>query len=163
VFADDQPRDIILRQLTNFDRKVTLDLRQQIQDAGRTLDEIIIMASIVEREVQSDADMAQVAGILWNRIENGEGLYADATIRYAINDWEHPLTVTDLAADSPYNTRKFRGLPPGPISNPGLRAIIAAVRPQVTDYFYYLSAPDGQTIFAKTLNEHNANKAKYLP
>ena len=162
VSADDTPHDVIIRMLVTFDTKVTAQLRQEAEASGRTLDQIIIMASIIEREVQTDADMAKVAGVLWKRFDDGVGLDADATVRYAVNKWDEPLTINDLRIDSPYNSRRFRGLPPGPISNPGLRAILAAIRPEATDYYYYLSTPEGETIFSKTLDEHNVNKARYL-
>lgn len=162
VFEDDTPADVIERMLANFSQKVPSQLQADIAQSGRSLDDIIIMASIIEREVIHDEDMALISGILWKRIENGEGLYADATIRYALNKWDGALTVQDLAVDSPYNSRKYRGLPPGPISNPGIRAIMAALHPQASEYYYYLSTPSGETIFSKTNEEHNLNKAKYL-
>lgn len=162
VFDDDSPRDVIARQLATFDTKFTEELREQAQATGRTLDQVVIMASIIEREVLTDEDMALVAGVLWRRYEEGAGLDADATVRYALKNWDRPLTVEDLRVDSPYNTRRYRGLPPGPISNPGLRALVAAVRPEESEYYYYLSAPDGKTYFGRTNDEHNANKAKYL-
>lgn len=158
---DDTTKDIVTRLLGNFDRKVTQELRDEAKQKGRTLDEIIIMASIIEKEVQSTEDMAMVSGILWKRIDNNEGLYADATVEYIVNK-NGALTVQDLSLDSPYNTRKYRGLPPGPISNPGMNAIIAAIRPQQSDYYYYLTTKEGKTVFAKTNDEHNRNKAKYL-
>lgn len=162
VFDDDSARDVIARQLATFDQKFTEELRSEAQATGRSLDEIVIMASIVEREVLTDEDMAKVSGVLWKRFDEGTGLGADATIRYILEKWDGALTVQDLATTSPYNTRRFRGLPPGPISNPGLRALLAAVRPEESEFYYYLSAPDGQTYFARTNDEHNANKAKYL-
>lgn len=162
VFPDDTSSDVIRRLLANFDAKFTEDLRDEAAAQNRTLDQIVTMASIIEREVLTDEDMAQVSGILWKRNDDGVGLDADATVRYALDKWDDPLTFQDLQTDSPYNTRKWRGLPPGPISNPGLRAIVAAVRPQESDYYYYLSAPDGKTIFSKTLAEHNSNKARHL-
>ena len=81
------------------------------------------------------------SGVLWSRFDDGAGLDADATVRYALDKPKGPLTVQDLDVDSPYNTRKYRGLPPGPISNPGLRAFTAAVRPEESEYYYYLNAP----------------------
>lgn len=170
VFADDAPADVIRRMLANFDEKIKAATPDEalptgqagLAKSGRSLDQIVIMASIIEREVLTDADLAIVSGILWKRNDDGVGLDADATVRYALNKWDGRLTVQDLATDSPYNTRKYRGLPPGPISNPGLRALVAAVRPEESDYYYYLSTPDGQTIFSRNLAEHNANKAKYL-
>lgn len=162
VFIDDEPKNVIQRMLANFNEKFSQELRNEATAGGHTIDQIIIMASIVEREVLTDKDMAMIAGILWKRLDDGVGLDADATVRYALDKWDKPLTVQDLANDSPYNTRKWRGLPPGPISNPGLRSLQAAVRPESSEYYYYLSAPSGQTIFSRNLAEHNENKAKYL-
>lgn len=124
---------------------------------------IVTLASIVEREVRSPEDRRLVAGILWKRFVAGIGLDADATIRYALGNWDDPLTVEDLRVDSPYNTRRFRGLPPGPIGNPGMDSLRAAFAPTVSDNLYYLSAPDGTTIFSRTLDEHTAARRKYLP
>jgi UPF0755 protein len=162
VLADDTAADIIARLLANFDQKLNSSLRQQITDQGRTLDQVVIMASLIEREVRSDTDMAAVSDVLWKRFDDGVGLGVDATVRYALDKWDEPLTVADLQIDSPYNTRRFAGLPPGPIGNPGARALLAAINPEPNDYYYYLSAPDGTTIFSKTLDEHNLNKARYL-
>ncbi len=161
ITADDKPRDVIMRMLGNFDRKVPDNIRTEAQENNRTLDEIIIMASIVEKEVRDEKDMALVAGVLWKRIDDQEGLYADATLEYIVEK-NGNLTTADLALDTPYNTRKYRGLPPTPISNPGLTAILAALRPQESEYYYYLTAKDGTTIFSKTNDEHNINKVKYL-
>ncbi len=162
AFGDDTPNDIIKRMLGNFDKKITPELREEISKSGRTLDQIVNMASIVEREVNRTADLPKVADVLWKRYDDGAGLGADATIRYALNDWEKSLTVQDLDLDSPYNTRKYRGLPPTAIGNPGLTAILAALRPEKNDFYYYLSTSSGETIFAKTNDEHNRNKVKYL-
>jgi UPF0755 protein len=168
VFADDTPQDVIRRMLANFHVRIqeanvpSEALVKGEVKPGRTLDQIIIMASIIEREVQKPEDMATVAGILWKRNDAEMGLDADATVRFALEKWDGGLTVQDLAIDSPYNTRRYRGLPPGPISNPGLAAIMAAINPKESEYWYYLSAQDGTTIYAKTNDEHNANKAKYL-
>ena len=162
VFADDTPADVIRRMLGTFNERFSAELFREARERGRTLDQIVIMASIIEREVQKDEDMALVAGVLWKRFDDGLGLAADATVRYALDKWDEPLTAQDLALDSPYNTRRYRGLPPGPLSNPGLRALVAAVRPAPSDYYYYLSTPAGETIFSRTLDEHNVNKAEYL-
>lgn len=162
VFNDDTPQDVIRRLLATFQHKVVDAGLSGDPNSNRSLDQIVTMASIVEREVQSDADMALAAGILWQRLDDNVGLAADATVRYALDKWDGALTHEDLQADSPYNTRRYAGLPPGPISNPSLRALLAAARPQPSDYYFYLSAPDGQTVFSRTLAEHNANKAEYL-
>lgn len=164
VFPDDTPEDVIRRMLGTFDRRVRqAGLPEKAGELDKSLDEVVIMASIVEREVISDTDMALVSGVLWKRNNEDTGLYADATIRYALNKWDGGLTVTDLATDTPYNTRKYKGLPPGPISNPGLRALVAAAEPEESPYYYYLSAAEtGKTIFAETNDEHNRNKVNHL-
>ena len=163
VFENDTPEDVIRRMLANFNEKIsTAGIPEAAETSGRTLDEVVIMASIVEREVQTDVDMAKVAGILWKRFDEGIGLGADATVRYVIDKQTGPLTAADLGVDSPYNTRRYRGLTPGPISNPGLRALTAAANPEDSPYYYYLSAPSGETIFAETNDQHNVNKAEYL-
>lgn len=163
VFEDDTPEDVIRRMIGIFQTKTEqAGIPEAALTAGRTLDEVVIMASIVEREVQSDADMAQVAGVLWKRLDENIGLGADATVRYALDKQTGPLTVNDLTVDSPYNTRRYAGLPPGPISSPGLRALTAAASPEESPYYYYLSAPSGETIFAETNEEHNQNKVNHL-
>lgn len=161
ITPDDSPEDVIMRMLGNFDTKITEGVREEIARQDNTLDEIINMASILEKEVQTEKDMAMVAGVLWKRIGDGEGLYVDATLEYVVEK-NGELTVQDLALDTPYNTRKYRGLPPTPINNPGLTSILAAIRPEASEYYYYLTAKDGTTIFAKTNDEHNRNKLKYL-
>lgn len=162
VFPDDTPKDVITRMLIAFDTNLTEELQTEAKTNNRTLDEIVIMASIIEREVINTEDMSMISGVLWKRFDENIGLAVDATTRYALDKWDDPLTYQDLQTDSPYNTRKYRGLPPTPISNPGARAIIAAVRPKASPYYYYLSTPEGETIFSKTNDEHNVNKAKYL-
>ena len=89
-------------------------------------------------------------------------LDVDATVRFITNNWLAPISIEDLNIDSPYNTRKVSGLPPGPICNPGLAAIEAVLNPTKSSYFYYLTANDGTSYYARTLDEHNTNKAKYL-
>lgn len=161
IAKDDTSKDVIVRMLANFDKKVTPELREEAKTQHRTLDQIVIMASIIEKEVPHPQDMPIVAGIFWKRLDEGQGMYADSTIRYALKNSDE-LTVQDLATDSPYNTRRYKGLPPGPISNPGISAILAAIRPQATDYYYYLTDKNDTAIYAKTNEEHNRNKVKYL-
>ncbi|MEK7560829.1 MAG: endolytic transglycosylase MltG [Patescibacteria group bacterium] len=155
--------------LKNFGAKLTPALRAAAENRGRTIRDIVIMASILEREVVSNDDRAVVSGILWKRLKAGMPLQVDATISYILKieagAGQRPdgkLTTDDLAIDSPYNTYKFAGLPSGPIGNPGISAIAAAIDPRETPYLYYLSRPDGVTVFSRTLKEHNAAKARYL-
>lgn len=131
--------------------------------------ETLILASILEREVPEFEDQQIIAGILLKRIANKIPLQVDATVSYAkcggaIRECSNPRVLrSDLDFPSPYNTYKIFGFPPTPISNPGLSAVRAAATPKQSSYFYYLSAAKtGETIFSRTLEEHNLNRAKYL-
>lgn len=162
VYRDASLESIIEKMIANLEKKLDQTLRDEIAKQKKTVFEVITMASLIEEEVRSEEDRAIVSGILWKRLERGIPLQVDATVVY-IRGYNHtPLTKTDLASPSPYNTYKYRGLPAGPISNPGLSAIKAAIYPEENPYLYYLSAPDGRTIFSTTLEEHNAAKEKYL-
>lgn len=130
-------------------------------NSTRSLHQVLTMASIVEAEERDPAAMPLVADILWRRLDAGWQIGADATLFYALGHKEH-LTAADLAIDSPYNTRRFAGLPPTPIGSPGLAAIRATLQPQANEYWYYLHAPDGQIYFARDNAGHEANKARYL-
>ncbi|MDP3963476.1 MAG: endolytic transglycosylase MltG [bacterium] len=123
---------------------------------------IVILASIIEKEVRTQDDMKTVSGILWNRLKIDMPLQVDASIVYVTGKKTGEVTYDDLQINSPYNTYRNRGLPPAPIANPGLNAIMAAIYPTETDYLYYLSKPTGETVFSRTLQEHNAAKEKYL-
>ena len=120
----------------------------------------LILASIVEREAKFDKDRATIAGVYQNRLNDGMKLEADPTVQYAKGDWSI-LSLDDLTINSPYNTYLNTGLPPTPICNPGLASIKAAINPEKNDYFYFFHLADGTTIYSKTLDEHNANLAKY--
>lgn len=161
-FKNSTASQVLKKFLDNFDRKFSTDLRQATTTSGHSVYEEVIMASILEAELQSARDRAMAADIFWRRIGAGTGLNADTTVLFAIGKKNHVLTAADLQIDSPYNTYRNRGLPPGPIGNPGLSALEAAVHPVANEYWYYLTAPSGQTIFAKTLEEQAQNKKKYL-
>ena len=161
-FKNTPPDEVITRMLERFDEQFKVAAKETPGLGIHKLHEIVTMASIIEREVKTPEDRRIVSGILWSRIEHGVAMAADATIRYALNNWDKPLTVKDLKTNSPYNSRTNAGLTPGPIGNPGLDTLKAAMDSKETDYFYYLSASDGKTIFSKTLEEHNTNVQKYL-
>ena len=154
--------NIVGKMLGNFDEKITDAMRVKYKARGKNLYEIVIMASLLEKEVRTLEDMKIVSGILWKRMEIGMPLQIDATLAYLTGKKTGEITDDDKLIDSPYNTYAFRGLPPAPISNPGLNAIEAAIEPSASDYLYYLSTPQGETIFSKTNEEHNENRAKYL-
>lgn len=163
ISQDATAEEIINKLLSNFDKKLTPALRAEIKRQKKNVYEIITMASLIEKEVRSTEDMKIVSGIFWDRIKNGLALNSCATLAYILGVNKAQYTLADTKVDSPYNTYKYRGLPPGPIANPGLNAITAAIYPTGTDYNYFLSDPKtGQTIYSRTLDEHNANKYKYL-
>jgi UPF0755 protein len=148
--------------LKNFSEKITPDMLTEISNQKKSLYDILTMASIVEGEVSKDSDRKVVAGIFWNRLAIGQALGSDATLEYVLGGNKRQHSIAETQIDSPYNTYRFKGLPPGPVSNPGLSAIDAAINPAETQYFYFLSDPaTGETIFSKTFEEHVANKAKY--
>jgi len=162
IYEDASVEEIVRKMLDNFGKKLTPDLREEIKKQNKTIYEIITLASIIEKEVAKDEDRKIVAGIFYKRLENNIGLQADSTINYITGKRVTRASSEDIKIDSLYNTYKYRGLPPGPICNPGISAILAAIYPKKTDYWYFLTTPKGKTIFSKTLKEHNKNKTKYL-
>jgi UPF0755 protein len=120
------------------------------------------MASLVEEEARTLETRRTIAGILWKRLKLGMPLQVDAVFPYIIGKNTYELSIGDLALDSPYNTYKYAGLPPAPITNPGLDAMLAAVTPTDSPYLYYLSDRNGKMHYARTHDGHLANKAAYL-
>lgn len=160
---DARAKDAVLAMLSNFDRKLTAEARAEVKRQGKTIYQIVTMASVIEKEVRSEKDMKTVSGIFWNRIKNGQPLESCATLAYILGKNKPIYTLEDTHIDSPYNTYRKYGLPPGPISNPSLQAIEAAIYPDQTDFNYFLSRPDtGETVFSKTYAEHLKNQDKYL-
>ncbi len=122
----------------------------------------VIMASILEREANDEKDMYLISGILWKRIEIDMPLQVDASFAYLLNKESSEVTLDDISLDSPFNTYKYKGLPPSPLGNPGSLALDAAFHPALSPYLYYLHDPSGQVHFARTFKEHVQNKNKYL-
>lgn len=154
--------DIATKILENFDKKLTKDLRDEIKNQNKTTFEIITLASIAQSESASSEEMKTIAGVFYNRLKKNYPLESDATINYITGKNLRQPTIADTKVKSLYNTYLHIGLPHGPISNPGIEAILAAIYPEKTDYFFFLHPLDGPTVFSKTLKEHNAAKAKYL-
>ena len=154
--------EVVRKMKENFEKKLTPDLREEIERQGKTIFEVVTMASLIEKEVKTKEDKELVSGILWERLKNKIPLQVDATITYITGKNDIKVSVEETKIDSPYNTYKYLGLPKGPICNPGLESILAAIYPKKSEYWYYLSTPEGETIFSKTLEEHNIAKAKYL-
>ncbi|MDO8469071.1 MAG: endolytic transglycosylase MltG [Candidatus Peribacter sp.] len=160
--AEFVPKFFLERLLGTFRTRVIQDHKDEIAVSGHSLHEIMTMASLVEAETRTDAERPIVAGILWKRLEAGMPLGVDATVRYIVDKSTEPITQSDLETKSPYNTRKFKGLPPGPIESPGLTSILAALKPQESPYWYYLHDSKGVIHYATTNDEHNENRRKYL-
>jgi UPF0755 protein len=160
--ADFVPKFFLERLLSTFQKKVIAGLSDDFSVSDRSLHEIVTMASIIERETRSGDERAVIAGVLWKRFDSSRGLDADATIRYGLQKLTEPLTKTDLENPNAFNTRRHRGLPPGPVANAGLESLRAALNPSVSEYWYYLHGKDGKIRYAETNDEHNENKAKYL-
>lgn len=154
--------EIVVKILENFNRKITIELSQEIEKQGRTLFEIITMASLIEREVRTYEDKKIASGVLWKRLDVGMPLQVDASIVFLTGKKTGQVTYDDLKINSPYNTYLNVGLPPGPISNPGLESIMAAIYPSASDYWFYISKPNGETVFSVTFREHNEAINKYL-
>lgn len=151
---------LIKKMRDNFDNKVRRGLEEFVDASERSLSEVIIMASILEKEVRTQNDYPVVAGILWKRLDNDWPLQVDATSLYGKSD--ATITQSNLEEDSPYNTRKHKSLPPTPIGNPGFTTIMAALQPEDSPYWFYLTDKNATVHYAVTNEEHNENREKYL-
>jgi len=153
----------VIETLEKTFKEKTEKLHTQAEMEGVDFDNIIIMASLIQREANNiSSEMKMISGILWNRIEKGMLLQVDATFKYYLNKPSSKITKTDLAEDHPYNTYVNKGLPPGPIGNPGLKAIDAALNPKDNNYVFYLHDKTGKIHYATTYDQHVNNKNTYL-
>lgn len=156
--------EIIAKMQSTFNQKVLQNdnFNQAEASSGHSLSDIVKMASILEGEVRTLEDRKIVSDLLWRRIENGMALQVDSTFSYINQKTSAELTTSDLKIDSLYNTYKYRGLPPTPISNPGLETLIAAAQPTPNKYVYFLNDKEGTSHFSKTYAEHLKFKNQYL-
>lgn len=145
----------------NFEKKI-FDIAPRIEASGIPLDEVIILASIIEREASDPADRRKIASVLFNRLEKRMPLQVDVTFKYINGKTTYDLTTDDLLEDNPYNTYVRVGLPPTPIANPSLDAILAAIEPAESDYLFFLADRRGNTYFSKTYEEHLQKKRVYV-
>jgi UPF0755 protein len=153
--------DVIFEMSQNWEEQ-TAELRKEIMLAGKSLDDILIMASIIERETNTAEDRRLVSGILWKRIEIGMPMQVDATFEYYTNYNTYTVTKEVLKQDNPYNTYTNKGLPPTPIANPGIDSIKAALTPTASPYLYYLTGRDGIMYYAEDFAGHKKNRRLYL-
>ncbi|MEK7570550.1 MAG: endolytic transglycosylase MltG [Patescibacteria group bacterium] len=161
-FTDATAAHVVTKFLDNFEAKVSSTILADIRTQRRTIFDVLTLASIVDQEVRTDVDRRIAAGIFLERMRLGIALQSDATVNYVTGKQALQPTLADLSANSAYNTYKHRGLPPGPIGNPSLSAIRATANPQASAYLFFLTTPEGETIFSKTYEEHLVNKRKYL-
>jgi len=161
-FLPNVTEDTVIQAMRqNFDAKIE-PLLPQIASSTRSLSDIVIMASIIEREARNSADRRMISGVLWNRIARGMPLQVDVTFLYTIGKGTFQLTNRDLLTDSPYNTYMRKGLPPTAIGSPSLDSLEAAVNPTKNNYLYFLADHSGVTHFCKTYACQLANKARYF-
>lgn len=167
--------ELIEKMLKDFEKRLTDKMIQDLEAKNLKIGDVIILASIIEKEVGrpnqtlslDDFRIMQeerkiIASVFYNRLKLGVALHSDATINYITGKNDRQAKLKDTKVKSPYNTYLYPGLPPTPISNPGIDSIMAAIYPADTDYLYFLNKENGEAVYAKTLEEHNANKAKYL-
>jgi UPF0755 protein len=159
---DQGPQAVANIFVDQFRRELPHDAAARARALGRTVPEVVTVASLVEREGKVDDERPLIASVIYNRLRLGMPLEVDASIEYALPEHHDVITKRDLAIDSPYNTYQHAGLPPTPIANPGKPSLDAAFFPAHTEYLYYVAKGDGHHAFAKTLSEHNANVARYL-
>jgi UPF0755 protein len=159
VWKDQLPLGIVLRQLSEFARQ-TQDFAEQSASQGRTLHEVVILASIVEKEGRTPEERRQIARIFLNRLKIGMRLQSDATVNYVTGHSRARPTLKDLEFESPYNTYRNTGLPPGPICNPGKDALDAALNPADNNYYFYLHDDAGNIYYGRNAEEHKQNRWK---
>ena len=160
VWGDQLPDSLVRKQLDEFESAFATTTVGPQSAPLKTLDDVVILASIVEAEVREVRDRRIVAGIFLNRLEVGMALQTDASIGYITGSGRSRSTAKDLSIDSPFNTYKYPGLPPAPINNPGAESIRSVLDPSPTDYIYFLTDKDGKVYYARTLEEHAENRRK---
>jgi len=162
IYVGGDAKALVRRMLQNFEMKFTPAMRQEAAVQKRTIHQVVTMASVIEREVRGDEDRAMVSDVFWKRVDSGRGLEADSTVNYITGHSTPSVSYLDTKIDNPWNTYKYKGLPAGPIGNPSLSALLAALHPKANPYWYFLTDKQGNVHYAKTLDEQIANKAKYL-
>ncbi len=163
IFKEEKIESIIKRLIAQQEKNFTVEMLEEINRQGKSVHEILTMASVIEREVKGDMDRKKVSDLFWRRIEAGWGLQADSTVHYLVEREGDVFTrAHEREIDSLYNTYKYRGLPPGPIANPSVSSILAAIYPEKNDAWYFLTTFEGEVKYGRTLDEHNANVQKFL-
>lgn len=162
LFDDKKPsRDIIETMLTQFEKETSYLDWPKAQSLNMNVHQILTIASLIEREAKLSEERSLISAVIYNRLKKGMALEIDASVQYALPEWKPKLTRKDLRIDSPYNTRRYKGLPPGPICNPGLPSIAAALNPADVDYLYFvLTDASGRHTFTNSYEEFEKAKAE---
>lgn len=155
-YLNEAPETAINRFLKNFNGKFSQELRDKVAGTGYSMHQVVIIASLIEKEAANDDERATIASVIYNRLKSSQYPYLqiDAAVQYALPERKEKLTEEDLQVDSPYNTYLHKGLPAGPIASPGLASIKAALSPAKTDYYFYALGTDGKHHFFKTYQAH---------
>lgn len=154
IKAGASEKAILREMLATFEERVARELKDDVRRSGLSLDKVVILASLIEREARVPRDRPLIAAVLHNRLKEKMRLQVDATVLYALGRHKSRVLYEDLKTPSRYNTYRHLGLPPGPICNPGLHSIEAALRPAKQNYLFYVARPDGSHIFTRTYAEH---------
>lgn len=163
IYSDDSAQSVILRMLNQLEQRLSPALRKKIQDSGYTLDQVLTLASIIEKEAFGPQEMPGISSVLHNRLDGGMKLQCDVSITY-VEGAIKPFIGGDVNRyNAHYNTYKCKALPAGPICNPGLKAIEAAVTPAESNYYYFLTDGEKNYHYARTFEEHQENIAKLKP
>ena len=160
IYADAKEEDIIRKMLNKFDSVYTNDIKDKAKKLNMDINQVITLASIIEREGMVDNERAIISGVFHNRIKKDQKLESCATVQYILGERKENLTEKDTRIESKYNTYLYKGLPPGPIASPGIKSIQAAVAPEETDYLFFVANGDGTHTFTRTYQEHLNAKNK---
>lgn len=161
-FVDATLEDMVRTMLDNLEFKLTDEMLAEIERQGKSVHDILVMASIIEREVRGTEDRKMVSDLFWRRLNAGMPLQADSTVNYVTGKDTPAISIEDRDLDNIYNTYQYPGLPPAPICNPGLDAIAAAIYPTANNWWYFLTDNEGNVHYASTNEQHVQNKANYL-
>ena len=161
VYLDSSAENIIYKMIDNLESKVTEEMLSELKNQSKPFYYVLTLASIVEKEVSKPEDRKKVADVFLKRLEAGMPLQADSTVNFATGKSSARSTLADTKVDNPYNTYKYKGLPPGPICNPSLDSINAVLFPDKNDYWYFLTTPGGEAVYSTSLEEHAEAKNKY--
>lgn len=155
-------RKIVLTMLNTFKQRVlNPDLLNQVRKSKLSLHEVITLASLIEKETGRDEERKHISSVFHNRLRKNMRLQTDPTVIYVIEEFDGNIRKKDLSIDSPYNTYRYKGLPPGPIASPGIKSVVAALNPIKTNHLYFVSRKDGSHHFSSSLEEHNRAVQKY--